>query len=165
MSMQRLCAKKNSRFPTWREHFPDFSTRDVHRNYVDCVQWFGNFLLSKSCENEIVCWKRGDLDDTVLKPNDTTATVLHRFPIKDCDIWFIRFEFNFSHKMMALGNQQGVTYVWEMGVEDPQSTKCHMLAHARCNTAIRQTTFSRNGNVLICVCDDGTIWRWDRRND
>lgn len=34
-------------FRTVTIHHPDFTTRDVHYNIVDCVKWFGSSILSK----------------------------------------------------------------------------------------------------------------------
>lgn len=65
-------------------------------------------------------------------------------------------------QVMALGNQVGKTFVWDLDTDDPMASRHLVLTHPKCITAIRQTALSRNGHVLLCVCDDATVWRWDR---
>ncbi|XP_063696248.1 polycomb protein EED [Culicoides brevitarsis] len=156
--------KKSSRvFDTVKEHFPEYSTRDIHGNYIDCVRWFGELIFSKSCENVIVCWKPGRLEDVKLKPGETDATVIHKFGLKECEIWFIRFSLDYWQKYLALGNTVGHVFVWDMDAsDDPRNVKSCCLIHPQCKTAVRQTTFSKDGSILVFVCEDGTIWRYDR---
>ena len=161
LSYSHDTVKTKEAFPTELCHFPDFSTRDIHRNYVDCCRWFGNFVLSKSCENQIVCWKPGSLDDTD-KLTENKSTIIHKLDVKDCEIWFVRFSLDPAEKCLALGNQSGKIYVWDLDVDEPGSIKSVQLQSARCVSAVRQVSWSRDSRVLVGVCDDGSIWRWDR---
>ncbi|XP_028410311.1 polycomb protein eed-like [Dendronephthya gigantea] len=157
--------KSAKSFRTLQIHYPKFTTRDIHRNYVDCVRWLGDLVLSKSCENCIVCWKpKKTLEEVFAKPSDETnaVTVLHKFEYAQCDIWFMRFAMDFRQKTLALGNQVGKIYTWYIDVTDLHEAKQKVLSHPKCTAAVRQTCFSKDGSILICVCDDGSIWRWDR---
>lgn len=122
--------KADRPFKTVRCQIPSFTTRDIHRNYVDCVRWLGNFVMSKSCENSIVLWKPGKLDNehdigllTGTYSSDSVTTFIHSFELKDSEIWFMRFAMDMKQRTMALGNMSGKTYVWDLDVTDPSLTK------------------------------------------
>lgn len=81
-----------------------------------------------------------------IKPNESNVTILGRFDYSQCDIWYMRFSMDFWQKvsllqsssvnldlgltetllcfqMLALGNQVGKLYVWDLEVEDPHKAK------------------------------------------
>jgi len=98
-----------------------------------------------------------------IKTGETKVSIIHKFDYKDCEIWFVRFSMDAKQKILALGNQVGKTYLWDMDTDDPALCRFTVLSNPKCTSCIRQTSLSREGNILICVCDDGTIWRWDRQ--
>lgn len=89
------------------------------------------------------------------------ATVIRRFEIYDCSYWYIRFSVDSAKKYLAIGNNVGETFVWSLDCENP--TKYTILKHAQCTATIRETAFSPDGQILICVCDDNTLFRWNMK--
>ena len=55
----------------------------------------------QSCENAIVCWKPGKMEDDLdhIKPNESNVTILGRFDYSQCDIWYMRFSMDFWQKV------------------------------------------------------------------
>uniref|UniRef100_A0A8C5VUN6 Embryonic ectoderm development n=1 Tax=Microcebus murinus TaxID=30608 RepID=A0A8C5VUN6_MICMU len=106
-----LSVSKDHRMMNAIKESYDYNPNKTNRNYL---------ILSKSCENAIVCWKPGKMEDDIdkIKPSESNVTILGRFDYSQCDIWYMRFSMDFC--------------------------------------------FSRDSSILIVVCDDASIWRWDR---
>ena len=71
-------------------------------------QKFKHFIFSynpfQSCENSIVCWKPGRLQQSLddIKKNESNVTLLHRFDYRECDIWYMRFSMDYWQKVIHL---------------------------------------------------------------
>lgn len=152
--------KRVRSFPTLHIHFADFTTRSIHRNYVDSVKCFGNTFLSKSCENCITWWKVGNLDEP-FNLTSANSTQIHTFDVDDCELWFVRMDIDVMQRYLAVGNSNGKIFMFDLEDETPPKTPI-VLSHFKCTKPIRQVSFSRDGDLIVCVCDDGKIWRWDR---
>ncbi|GMP51661.1 hypothetical protein CsSME_00017806 [Camellia sinensis var. sinensis] len=144
-----------SKFPTKYVQFPVFIA-SVHSNYVDCNRWLGDFILSKSVDNEIVLWEPKMKEQS---PGEGSVDILQKYPVPECDIWFIKFSCDFHYNAAAIGNREGKIFVWELQSSPP--VLIARLSHIQSKSPIRQTAMSFDGSTILSCCEDGTIWRWD----
>ena len=98
-------------FPV-RYSYPHLSTTAVHTDYVDCVEFHNDFILSKSSrEGKIVLWhilgfdsqRKYDNTTSILPPPTThewketrsafgeSVERLMQFDIRHCEPWFMKF--------------------------------------------------------------------------
>ncbi|RWS24034.1 Polycomb protein eed-like protein [Leptotrombidium deliense] len=166
---------KHSRksFKPFRESIPLFTTREVHTNYVDCVRWYGDLVISKSCQSELVLWKPEEVassreNSDPLSPTDKfkkdSVSIMRRFMYNDGYLWYTRFGVDEEFNVMAVGSQNGEIYIWDINVQNPFQTQKALLEHPKCRGTVRQITLTNDGSTLLCVCSDSSIWRWDRVN-
>ncbi|XP_044958711.1 polycomb group protein FIE1 [Hordeum vulgare subsp. vulgare] len=144
-----------SKFPTKYVQFP-LMTSVVHSNYVDCTRWLGDFILSKSVDNEIVLWEPKTKEQGAA---EGSIDVLQKYPVPDCDIWFIKFSCDFHFNQLAIGNREGKIYVWEVQTSPP--VLITRLSSPQCKMPIRQTAVSFDGSTILACGEDGSIYRWD----
>ncbi|KAJ0264589.1 WD40 repeat-containing protein [Hirschfeldia incana] len=147
-----------SKFPTKFVQFPVL-TASVHSSFVDCNRWVGDFILSKSVENEILLWEPHIKENS---PEEGTSDVLLRYPIPNCSHWFIKFSCDLFLNYLSIGNEEGKIYVWDLKSCPPVLVT--VLSHKQSKSVIRQTAMSTDGNTILAASEDGTIWRWDAIN-
>ncbi|XP_052166040.1 polycomb group protein FIE1 [Oryza glaberrima] len=144
-----------SKFPTKFVQFPVLCA-EIHSNYVDCTKWLGDFVLSKSVENEILLWEPITKEEN---PGEGHIDVLQKYPVPECNIWFMKFSCDFHHNQLAIGNRDGKVYVWKVQTSPP--VLIARLNNPQVKSAIRQTAVSFDGSTILACTEDGNIWRWD----
>ena len=61
------------------------------------------------------------------------------------------------------GVADGRVFGWDLRSRSVASTTNRfVLKHQKCNTTVRQVGMNNDGSIIVCVCDDGTLWRWNR---
>jgi hypothetical protein len=67
-----VTSEKRVAFPTKCHQCTILSTTQAHANYVDCVRWLGDLLLTKSVDDRAVLWKP---EDEPQQPKDAIRIV------------------------------------------------------------------------------------------
>jgi len=171
MELSSKSKSKKRPFETLEIQFPCFSTRHVHSDYVDCVRWVGDHLISKSTKNQLKLWR-----PAIHRCKDT-VTILETYAVPSTSIWFLRMDLDMRREYIAVGNTAGEVYLWKLegdSVEDktkpPVSSETkakrrrRKLTHPHGRvTSMRAVAFSSNAETLICVCDDSSVLRYDMK--
>ncbi|KZF25402.1 WD40 repeat-like protein [Xylona heveae TC161] len=116
-------------------HYPHFSTMAIHSDYVDCIRFFDDLILSKSAqEGKIVLWKIDGFSSGKPFPNPETAPTSHdfretksafgegyqrllQFEAPQTELFYMRFGFFDSpgmHPVLSIGNTNSKVYFWDL---------------------------------------------------
>jgi WD40 repeat protein len=116
--------------PVVREHFPILSTNRAHLACIDCVEFWGDLILSKSIDNSIILWEPVYPTEFALIENNTERGRLQyikSFDFHSAEPWYIRFtttravgysclsQHSGEGEYLAVGNTRGQLFIWDMG--------------------------------------------------
>lgn len=157
-------------FGATHSYYPSFSSCWIHGNYVDCVRWYGDLVLSKSVDHRIVMWQQEDVPEhpwetcskfiilmvgsifrftsSEFYPLSLHDGVWQEFSFSSADIWFIRFSLDFGLRLLACGNRTGKIYVWDM--HDCPRQYPAKLTHKDCRSVVQVER-------RYCKCHDATM--------
>jgi polycomb protein EED len=133
--------------------FPQFCTRRVHTDYLDCVRFVGQLIASKSVEGRISLWRpdKRRRSDAVLS--------LAECEFEDCGLWFVRFGLDYKCELVAVGGKDGVIHLFDV---DRGGLPLASLKHVKLRRTVRQVGFSFDGLMLVAIEDGGGVWSWKR---
>ncbi|KAK9907286.1 hypothetical protein WJX75_000704 [Coccomyxa subellipsoidea] len=92
---------------------PRFSSHKVHNNYVDCVRFIGDLILSKSVDERIRLWRP---DVSLDEPIDVKGHIhlVQEMELEDCaNMWWLRFALDRQCRTLACGTTSGTVLVWD----------------------------------------------------
>jgi polycomb protein EED len=116
-------------------YYPHFSSSAVHTNFVDCVAFYGDLVLSRAAhENKIVLWSINGFDSSKPAPNPDEAPAypefqptrsgfgsgfqrLHQFEISKSEIFYQRFSLHVSENsrpILAIGSENSKVHFWDL---------------------------------------------------
>ncbi|CAG8521904.1 6252_t:CDS:2 [Diversispora eburnea] len=150
-------------------HFPIFSTAQLHNNYVDCVRWYGDLLMSRcAADAKILLWKP-DVELVASDKSTVTTTIVGgpaqptsfemicEFEFEQCDIWFLRFGISQDYKFLATGNQVGQIFLWDLQ-EIPYFINSYIEKKKLKSTGIKMDKTVNNGeNIDKKICKPAVL--------
>jgi polycomb protein EED len=140
--------------PAKQIQFPEFSTRSVHPNYVDCVRFVGDLVISKSLNSKLWLWA----PDVRRRPNSVTLLRELCYPASMAGkLWYERFSLNTDASRVIVGGDSGGVVIFDVDSGEILQ-KCP--GESTFTGSVRSTAFSPNGAFVVATCANGNLWCW-----
>jgi WD40 repeat protein len=141
------------------------SCNSIHENYIDCVKFNGNFILSKSVDGVIKEWlpqfnKEGDyffiINSYIFNINET--------------IWYMKFALDLKRNLIGVGNTNGLFNLFPLCENTDEEDRVtdeydYFYTVKPCDTIdtksdslIRSVAFDEVDDYYACGNNDGEIY-------
>ena len=141
---------------------------DAHSNYVDCVKFWEELLISKDVEGNLLIWT----------PFKETIFLINAYHYDYYEaIWWIKFTINQKMEVICLGNDNGEIFVYklkagvftgeneEKNIEnkkkyfDFRKEECELIFILEDERkVIRKALITDDEKFLFCISDGGKLW-------
>lgn len=107
--IEKKIANEKGDMKTLLKSNPYFSCTSVHDNYIDCIQFNGNLLLSKSVDGVIKEWF------PMLNKEGDYFYLMNTYPYATKEkIWYVKFIFDQKDNLMLVGNDCGQCFLFQV---------------------------------------------------
>ena len=152
--------KENNNFKTLLKNLPDFECNEIHRNYVDCVKFNGNFILSKSVDGVIKEWL------PTLNKEGNYFFLINTY-IFHTNQLIVNIDFCFEEKnnLIFVGNELGNGFLFKLCEEEKSNTNDYYFYKNNpvdvCeinNSLIRTCEFEPESNTILFGSVEGKVY-------
>lgn len=141
----------HSQFKVVVVQVPGFSTNHHHKNYIDCVRFFGSLVLSKSVHSDILLVRPLKYHS---KQSVCEDILLDSFRYQDGDLWFVKFDVHLQSCSLAVGSSSGRVYLFRVGASlrpESEHSLLAVLSDPRCTACVRAVSFSHDASVSTAL--------------
>eukprot|EP01102_Stenamoeba_stenopodia_P001101 TRINITY_DN10965_c0_g3_i1.p1 TRINITY_DN10965_c0_g3~~TRINITY_DN10965_c0_g3_i1.p1 ORF type:complete len:240 (-),score=44.70 TRINITY_DN10965_c0_g3_i1:56-775(-) len=146
-----------TRFKTKTINFPLFVSEKIHQNYIDCVAWHGDLILSKCTRGNLILW----CPSSTLVPGypmQNSFVILMKTVLRPSNkLWFMHFDMNQSQTRIAQGTKNGQIHVYTINDKKIELQSVFQSGY-RQPIPIRHLAFSYDSKFLLAANDRATIF-------
>lgn len=151
------------------KNYPYYSSTDIHDNYIDCVRFNGNFIISKSVDGVIKEWL------PMFKEEGQYFYLINTYVYSTKEkIYDIKFSFDSTENIILIGNESGIGYLFEIN-ESSEFSKANFYyffeSNPKClisikeKTMIRSSHYSSDYGVAFFGGENGEVFLYDLKSE